>query len=276
MESLFSPFQQTQRPAGDTGLGLYCLAKRIEALKGQYGVSKRRDGTEGSIFWFSIPYRPDLSEESRILVFLSSTVDENAHTTSMKMISPPLQIDNQTRPPDHNSSSLSSPRLSMTSRTLRTPRLVNKTLNILIADDSSAIIKMTAMMLRRHGHVIATAENGSIALQLYENSLNKEVSKQPFDVILMDLQMHVMDGLEAVREIRQHERDLLRQSGIARQEQRIIGVSANSDGDTIEEAFVAGIDAFIAKPFTMDEFDRTVARLLAPPTPHSIHDIETG
>ena len=59
MASLFNPFKQTQRLAGGTGLGLYSLAKRLEALHGFYGVMKRRDGKQGSLFWFAIPYRPD-------------------------------------------------------------------------------------------------------------------------------------------------------------------------------------------------------------------------
>lgn len=42
MQTLFSPFKQTQRLTGGTGLGLYSLAKRIEALHGMYGVRGRR------------------------------------------------------------------------------------------------------------------------------------------------------------------------------------------------------------------------------------------
>ncbi len=60
MQSLFSPFKQTQRLAGGTGLGLYSLAKRVEALRGKYGVRHRRDGSRrGSLFWFAFPYQPD-------------------------------------------------------------------------------------------------------------------------------------------------------------------------------------------------------------------------
>jgi CheY-like chemotaxis protein/signal transduction histidine kinase len=59
IKSLFSPFSQAQRLAGGTGLGLYSLSKRIDALGGRYGVKKRADGKEGSLFWFSLPYRPD-------------------------------------------------------------------------------------------------------------------------------------------------------------------------------------------------------------------------
>ena len=46
--------------AGGTGLGLYSLAKRSDALGGYYGVRARKDGIQGSVFWFAIPYKPDL------------------------------------------------------------------------------------------------------------------------------------------------------------------------------------------------------------------------
>lgn len=60
MANLFSPFSQAQRLAGGTGLGLFSLAKRVEALHGYFGVEKRRDNQQGSLFWFAIPYKPDI------------------------------------------------------------------------------------------------------------------------------------------------------------------------------------------------------------------------
>ena len=71
MANLFSPFKQNQRLAGGTGLGLYSLAKRLEALHGYYGVMKRRDGKEGSLFWFAIPYKPDM-----VLASLTAQLEE--------------------------------------------------------------------------------------------------------------------------------------------------------------------------------------------------------
>ena len=59
---LFNPFKQAQRLAGGTGLGLYSLAKRMEAMGGRYGVENRYNGKPGSIFWFAVPYRPDYSQ----------------------------------------------------------------------------------------------------------------------------------------------------------------------------------------------------------------------
>ncbi len=65
---IFEPFKQAQRSAGGTGLGLFSLAGRIRALRGEFGVTDREDGKQGSVFWFTFPYRPDeasvqLSEE---------------------------------------------------------------------------------------------------------------------------------------------------------------------------------------------------------------------
>eukprot|EP00969_Alexandrium_andersonii_P052145 2289758-Alexandrium_andersonii.AAC.1 len=48
MKNLFSAFKQAQRLAGGTGLGLFSLAKRIEALNGKCGVAARSDGQQGS------------------------------------------------------------------------------------------------------------------------------------------------------------------------------------------------------------------------------------
>jgi CheY-like chemotaxis protein len=59
MSSLFAPFQQAQRLAGGTGLGLFSLANRMKALNGHCGVRGRGDGAQGCCFWFAFPYRPD-------------------------------------------------------------------------------------------------------------------------------------------------------------------------------------------------------------------------
>lgn len=59
--ALFQPFQQAQKMVGGTGLGLYSLQKRMEALSGFCGVASRADGAQGSSFWFEFLYRPDSS-----------------------------------------------------------------------------------------------------------------------------------------------------------------------------------------------------------------------
>eukprot|EP01040_Poterioochromonas_malhamensis_P010806 gene10806-biopygen2178 len=134
-------------------------------------------------------------------------------------------------------------------------------LRILLAEDTPSVAKITSMMLRRQKHHTAVAENGQIALEMLYKS-ETEVEKM-FDVVLMDLQMPVMDGLEATRRIRAHEREVENKRGSANHNLPhlvVIGVSANSDHETMEEALKAGIDDFLPKPFSMDAFKEVVKR----------------
>lgn len=323
MSSLFSPFKQTQRLAGGTGLGLYSLAKRIEALSGTYGVMKRLDGRSGSLFWFTIPYRPDALELSnasrqssncsiRSVSSKISLMDPTDLGTTEKVTQTITTTDlGQDRvdsaaanSPGHNSltstratarswhmqnnrsqsieetfrqhfhdfikiydsdseqdsrfdhNDVDSPMNSKPNLTLNTPKL-----NILIADDSPSIIKMTGAILRRQGNNITTAENGAVAVANVENTMIDGSQQAPFDLVLMDLQMPVMDGIEAARRIRLLEKNHA-EAGLGIRHLHIIGVSANSDDETMEAAFQIGMDAFIPKPFDLEKFDRTVGALL--------------
>jgi CheY-like chemotaxis protein len=66
-----------RKELGGSGLGLHCLAKRVEALRGEYGIAGRQDEKHGALFWFSIPYTPALTgsvdpDTSRIAVTSAS------------------------------------------------------------------------------------------------------------------------------------------------------------------------------------------------------------
>jgi signal transduction histidine kinase len=91
-ETLFQPFQQAQRMAGGTGLGLFSLSKRVEALGGFRGVEERKDGKRGSNFWFSFPYRPDRTEEGSDLAggrIGSLMSRESLYVKRYKLMHPP-------------------------------------------------------------------------------------------------------------------------------------------------------------------------------------------
>ncbi len=297
VSKLFQQFKQAQRLTGGTGLGLYSLAKRIEALGGAYGVSKRRDGQQGSLFWFTIPYRPD----SLSLVApsdckgdaLVGTKSNNSTPSTGEMT--PFEFTRRTEVYNYSDiSPVQSPVLfgSEAVKTVRVeattiilqesaPVTEPKNLNILLVDDSLSIVKMSGMMLRRQGHTVTVAENGAEALQLMSANLQPwaDSPKQDggarnnykqveccFDVVLMDLQMPIMDGLESTSRLRKLEAatacaESTDNTATSCIHQLIIGCSANSDNDTMQAAFVAGIDAFIPKPFNIAEFNDSYQRL---------------
>lgn len=149
-------------------------------------------------------------------------------------------------------------------------------LRILFVDDSLPILKMISLMLSRQGHTVEQAENGQIAVDLVarrqSDAGGETLSRVNFyDVILMDLQMPVLDGIGAIQKIREMECDKVIHSE-ENSAQRdidnlfdhnnfhnfIIAVSANSDSQTSANALAAGANHFLAKPFTLDAFDELV------------------
>lgn len=261
METLFRPFKQAQRLAGGTGLGLFSLAKRVEALEGRCGVQKRWDGQPGSLFWFEIPYRPD-----RALAMSASNISGSQYNLNSSLrIASSDPGDPLVAPAAHSSAAISP-----------SPASPPRQLSILVVDDAPAIVKMTTMMLKRHTHFVSQAKNGAEAVKVVQLGLELIASQSiehghkgghVFDVILMDLQMPVMDGLEATRRVRAMEQEInLRASSFnclspykqAPVHHLIIGVSANSDAGTASEALEAGMDGFVAKPFTLETFYRVI------------------
>jgi CheY-like chemotaxis protein/signal transduction histidine kinase len=268
MKSLFNPFKQTQKLAGGTGLGLYSLAKRIEALKGEYGVHRRADKKNGSVFWFTIPYRPDqLTASLQPPPPIISARSPNKNNNIINPLPSPSSI---TSSPSllnvFNADNDKSPHQQHEDNAIRKFEETKEVegedrFSVIIAEDTHSIAKMTTMMLRRQGHTTQVAENGQLLVDAYLKSINEKKGVSTFDVILMDLQMPVMDGLEATKRIRRYEKHLSVRIGKP-VHILIIGVSANSDDETVTEAKKAGIDDFLPKPFSMNLFVQIVKKFL--------------
>ena len=144
-------------------------------------------------------------------------------------------------------------------------------LRILVVDDSPTIVKMTTMVLRRGGHAVDAAENGAVALDMIIARMQQQqgVAGQPaYDVVLMDLNMPVMDGLEATSRLRAMENGVASVPGMsmgasqmAQHRQVIIAFSASSDVATMQAAFNAGVNDFLGKPFSLQAFYQALQRI---------------
>jgi len=109
-------------------------------------------------------------------------------------------------------------------------------LRLLLVEDNPTNQKVAAMLLRQDGHSVDVAADGAVALELLEG--------RDYDVVLMDVQMPGMDGLEATRRIR------ARSDGKATMP--IIAMTANTFPEDIEQCREAGMDAHVGKPFDPD------------------------
>ncbi len=107
-------------------------------------------------------------------------------------------------------------------------------LNVLLAEDGLANQKLAIGLLKRWGHSVTVVENGSDAVNAWANN--------DFDVILMDVQMPVMDGLEATQSIRSREAGSNRHVPI-------IAVTAHAMTGDREKCLAAGMDGYVTKPF---------------------------
>lgn len=119
---------------------------------------------------------------------------------------------------------------------------------ILIADDHEVNRRIITMILEPLGVDLTTVENGKEAVHAASNGA--------FDLILMDVQMPLMDGLAATRHIREMERD----RGLART--AIISLTANAMSEDIKRSLDAGSDLHISKPIRPADLVKAIADLV--------------
>ncbi len=116
--------------------------------------------------------------------------------------------------------------------------------HVLLVEDGDTNRKLIGLVLRRAGVEVTTAENGQVGSEL--------AMKNPFDLILMDMQMPVMDGYTATA--------LLRQQGIA---VPIIALTAHAMKGDEDKCLTAGCSGYVTKPVDADVLVQTVAEMLA-------------
>jgi two-component system, sensor histidine kinase and response regulator len=113
-----------------------------------------------------------------------------------------------------------------------------RSLSFLVAEDNTVNQKLIARLLEKRGHRVMLAQNGREALEALE--------KQPFDIVLMDVQMPEMDGLEATQLIRAKEKT----SGA---HLTIIALTAHAMKGDEERCLACGMDGYVTKPIKVEE-----------------------
>lgn len=217
---IFSPFVQGDasltRQHGGTGLGLAIVAHLVTLMRGR--IRMESELGKGSTFHLTVRlgkcrdsvrdagpggYVPIAATPSQPGPAAASTAGTESRTATTPAPPPPSG-----------------------------PSAVQP-LRVLVVEDQELGRKLAQRILELAGHQVVTAVNGSEAVAAH--------AREPFDAILMDVQMPVMDGLEATRRIRQNER----QTGL---HVPIVALTAHALTTDRDECLAAGMDLFLTKP----------------------------
>ncbi|MFS0723807.1 response regulator [Paenibacillus sp. 1P07SE] len=236
---LFQPFSQLDssmsRKYGGTGLGLAICKNLIELMGGSISVQSRHDadGNGGTTFLFELPLRkgqslPSLSEEEHEPAAFSFAAlleeDEREEAVAAEEAAIRLAVDVSSRD--------------------GLADVVSEDYRILVADDNEVNQKLSLRLLEKIGLTADVVSNGREAWE--------RASSEDYNLILMDIQMPVMDGFQATREII---------STVPQDRQPVIvAMTANVLRGEREKCIDSGMKDFISKPIRLQALQEIVDR----------------
>jgi CheY-like chemotaxis protein len=148
------------------------------------------------------------------------------------------------------------PLSTLSTLSTRTPPPSDGPLRILLAEDNEVNQLLALHMLRRQGHVVVIAQDGQEAVDAF--------TREPFDLILMDVQMPIMGGFDATRRIREMEAAGDTPGGPDRPVRvPIIAMTAYAMKGDRELCLDAGMDEYISKPIKMRELLTMITRVMS-------------
>jgi|HubBroStandDraft_4_1064222.scaffolds.fasta_scaffold03708_5 signal transduction histidine kinase/DNA-binding response OmpR family regulator len=153
----------------------------------------------------------------------------------------------------------------ITSYSLQDSRDPAHVLSVLLAEDNLVNQRLATRLLEKRGHRVTLAANGREALAAIE--------KQAYDLVLMDVQMPEMDGLEATIMLRQGEKG-------SERHQPVIALTAHAMKGDQERCLAAGMDGYLTKPIRPQEIDEILNKYVAirkegeTPTPQEVRSAE--
>ena len=118
-------------------------------------------------------------------------------------------------------------------------------LNVLVAEDNEFNADLIQQLLQRRGHRVRIAANGTDAMTL--------ASKEPYDLMLLELHMPGMDGFEVIARLREHELG-------TGQHLPVVALTARASAEDRERCLAAGMDGFLSKPVRADALWSAITR----------------
>ena len=242
MGELFKPFSQvdtsTTRRHGGTGLGLAICRQLASAMGGSIEIASRAgEGTTVSVVLPLTPIGPDEAHAQW------SSTDVGAPGVSVHGI--PAAVHSVANDGGHAGA-----RGIATNRSGETSGSFSD-LRVLVAEDDPVNRTVAVRLLERLGVVAETVSDGAAAVAAVADA----AAVQPFDVVLMDVHMPVLDGMDAARQINA--------LALGEARPRIVALTANAlPGD--RERFVnEGMDDYLAKPVSLSDLSDALERTLA-------------